>query len=74
MPAMTFHRSACYRRHSHVDRTLNVEVYDAAVGETDSLTELVNRTWERRGEITPDYETRERAVDDGLSAATANQL
>ena len=41
--------------------TSNVEDYDAAVGEIDSLIELVNRTWERRAEITPDYEAHQRA-------------
>jgi ArsR family metal-binding transcriptional regulator len=41
--------------------TSNVEDYDAAVGEIDSLIEIVNRTWERRAEITPDHETRQRA-------------
>ncbi len=28
--------------------------------ETEGLVELVNRTWERRDEITPDYATRQR--------------
>ncbi len=41
--------------------TSNVEDYDAAVSEIDSLIDLVNRTWERRAEIVPDYETRQRA-------------
>jgi ArsR family metal-binding transcriptional regulator len=38
----------------------NVEDYDMAVAEIDELVELINRTWERRAEITPDYETRHR--------------
>jgi len=38
-----------------------VEDYEAAVAEIDSLIELVNRTWERRAEIAPDYVTRQRA-------------
>ena len=41
--------------------TSNVEDYEAAVGEIDSLIELVNHTWEHRMEITPDNETRQRA-------------
>ena len=41
--------------------TSNVEDYDAAVGEIDSLIELVNHTWEHRAEITPDYEAHQRA-------------
>jgi ArsR family metal-binding transcriptional regulator len=40
--------------------TSNVEDYDAAVKEIDGLIKLINRTWERRAEITPDYETRQR--------------
>jgi ArsR family metal-binding transcriptional regulator len=38
----------------------NVEDKDAAVQELDGLIALVNRTWERRAEITPDTETRQR--------------
>ena len=41
--------------------TSNVEDYDAAVGEIDSLIELVNHTWERWAEITPDFEAHQRA-------------
>jgi ArsR family metal-binding transcriptional regulator len=40
--------------------TSNVEDYDAAVEEIDGLVKLINRTWERRSEIPPDYETRQR--------------
>ena len=47
--------------HASQIATSNVEDYDAAVAEIDSLIDLVNRTWERRAEITPDYETRQRA-------------
>lgn len=38
----------------------NVEDRDAAVKELEGLIALVNRTWERRAEITPDYTTRQR--------------
>jgi len=41
--------------------TSNVEDYEAAAAEIDSLIDLVNRTWEQRGEITPDYEAHQRA-------------
>jgi ArsR family metal-binding transcriptional regulator len=41
--------------------TSNVEDYEAAIAEIDSLIELVNRTWEQRAEVTPDYETHQRA-------------
>jgi ArsR family metal-binding transcriptional regulator len=41
--------------------TSNVEDYEAAVAEIDSLIELVNRTWERRAEMTPDYVAHQRA-------------
>jgi ArsR family metal-binding transcriptional regulator len=47
--------------HTSQIATSNVEDYDAAVSEIDSLIELVNRTWEQRAEITPDYETHQRA-------------
>ncbi len=40
--------------------TSNVEDYEAAVKEIDGLIKLINRTWERRSEIMPDYETRQR--------------
>ncbi len=39
----------------------NVADYEAAVAEIDSLVDLVNRTWERRAEITPAYATQPRA-------------
>jgi len=38
----------------------NVEDRDAAIKEVAGLIELVNRTWERRGEIEPNYEARRR--------------
>src|SRR5512139_3444229 len=46
--------------HAFQIATSNVEDYDAAVKEIDGLVKLINRTWERRAEITPDYETRQR--------------
>ncbi len=46
--------------HAFQIATSNVEDYDAAVKEIDGLVKLINRTWERRSEITPDYETRQR--------------
>ncbi len=46
----------------HADQvsTGNVEDYDTAVKEIGELINLINRTWDRRSEITPDYETRQR--------------
>jgi ArsR family metal-binding transcriptional regulator len=38
----------------------NVEDRDAGVKEVDGLVKLVNRTWERRGEIEPDHEMHRR--------------
>ena len=46
--------------HAYQIATSNVEDYDAAVKEIDGLIKLINRTWERRSEIVPDYETRQR--------------
>jgi ArsR family metal-binding transcriptional regulator len=46
--------------HAYQIATSNVDDYDAAVKEIDGLIKLINRTWERRSEITPDYETRQR--------------
>jgi len=40
--------------------TSNVEDRDEAEREIKALIELVNRTWERRLEITPDHTTRRR--------------
>lgn len=39
----------------------NVEDYDAAVDEIAGLVKLVNHTWQQRAEITPNYETHQRA-------------
>ncbi len=38
----------------------NVEDYDVALAEIDELIALINRTWDHRAEITPNYETRQR--------------
>ncbi len=40
--------------------TSNVEDRDSAAQELKGLVDLVNRTWERRAEITPDYEIHQR--------------
>jgi len=46
----------------HPDRIAvsNVEDRDAAIKEVEGLVKLVNRTWEKRAEIEPDYETHRR--------------
>jgi len=46
--------------HAFEIATSNVEDKDAAIKELDGLVGLVNRAWERRAEITPDYETHQR--------------
>lgn len=46
--------------HAFEIATSNVEDRDAAVKELDGLIDLVNRTWTRREEITPNFETRRR--------------
>jgi ArsR family metal-binding transcriptional regulator len=46
--------------HAFQIATGNVEDYEVAVKEIDGLIKLINRTWERRSEITPDTETRQR--------------
>jgi ArsR family metal-binding transcriptional regulator len=40
--------------------TSNVEDRDSAREEIESLIAMVNRTWEGRGEIRPDFETHQR--------------
>ena len=40
----------------------NVQDRDAATKEVEGLVSLVNRTWEHRAEITPNCETRRRAL------------
>lgn len=46
--------------HPHEIATSNVEDREEARREIEELIELVNRTWARRAEITPDTETRPR--------------
>jgi ArsR family metal-binding transcriptional regulator len=46
--------------HPHEIATSNVEDREAARREIEGLIELVNRTWARRAEITPDTTTRQR--------------
>lgn len=46
--------------HAHEIASSNVEDREAALKEIKGLIELVNRTWERRADITPDYEIHQR--------------
>ena len=46
--------------HAYEIATSNVEDRDAAIKELEGLVDLVNRTWERRGEITPDFALHQR--------------
>jgi ArsR family metal-binding transcriptional regulator len=46
--------------HAYEIATSNVEDREGAEKELKGLIDLVNRTWERRAEITPNYETRQR--------------
>jgi ArsR family metal-binding transcriptional regulator len=46
--------------HAYEIATSNIEDRDGAEKELKGLIELVNRTWERRTEITPDYQTHQR--------------
>jgi ArsR family metal-binding transcriptional regulator len=46
--------------HAHEIATSNVEDRQGAEAELKELVDLVNRTWERRSEITPNFETRQR--------------
>ena len=46
--------------HAYEIATSNVEDRDGAEKEIKLLIELVNRTWDRRAEITPDTSTRQR--------------
>jgi ArsR family metal-binding transcriptional regulator len=47
----------------HADRVAvsNVADREEAVCELDSMIDLVNRTWDRRAEITPDYQAQKRS-------------
>jgi ArsR family metal-binding transcriptional regulator len=46
--------------HAFEIATSNVVDRETAINELDGLIYLVNRTWERRSEITPSYEKRRR--------------
>jgi len=46
--------------HAYEIATSNVEDREAALQEIRGLVDLVNRTWERRGEIEPDHQARQR--------------
>lgn len=46
--------------HAHEIATSNVEDREEAEKELKGLIDLVNRTWDRRAEITPDFTTRQR--------------
>jgi ArsR family metal-binding transcriptional regulator len=46
--------------HAHEIATSNAEDREGAEKELKGLIDLVNRTWERRAEITPDATTRQR--------------
>jgi ArsR family metal-binding transcriptional regulator len=46
--------------HAFEIATSNVANREVAIKELDGLVKLVNRTWERRSEIAPSYQTRRR--------------
>ncbi|MEW6568620.1 MAG: (Fe-S)-binding protein [Chloroflexota bacterium] len=46
--------------HTYEIAISNVENREAAIKELSGLVDLVNRTWERRGEIHPDFEVHQR--------------
>ena len=46
--------------HAYEIATGNVEGPDEALDELRTLVDLVNRTWERRAEIVPDHQVRQR--------------
>jgi ArsR family metal-binding transcriptional regulator len=48
--------------HAHKIAVSNVADRDEAVTALQQMVELVNQTWERRAEITPDYSTRPRPI------------
>jgi ArsR family metal-binding transcriptional regulator len=52
--------------HANEIATSNVDDRDGAEKEIKSLIDLLNRTWERRAEITPDHTTRRRPTPMGL--------
>jgi ArsR family metal-binding transcriptional regulator len=48
--------------HAYEIATSNAEDRDAAVKELQGLVNLVNRTWERCAELTPDFEPHRRLM------------
>jgi ArsR family metal-binding transcriptional regulator len=52
--------------HAYQVATSNAEDRDGAEKELKGLIDLVNRTWERRAEITPDTATRQRPTPMGI--------
>ena len=52
--------------HAYEIATSNVEDRDSAEKELKGLVDLVNRTWARRAEITPDTTTRQRPTPMGI--------
>lgn len=60
-PAVTWTKGGHYVAfHPYQIAVSNVQDRDAAVKEVEGLVKLVNRTWERRGEIEPDHEMHRR--------------
>ena len=60
-PALTWKKGG-HNIAFHPDRIAvsNVPDRDAAIQEVEGLIRVVNRTWERRGELEPSYEVRRR--------------
>jgi ArsR family metal-binding transcriptional regulator len=52
--------------HAYQVATSNVEDREGAEKELKGLIDLVNRTWERKAEIEPDYKTRQRPTSMAL--------
>jgi len=52
--------------HAYEIGVSNVEDREAALKELKGLVDLVNRTWERRDEITPDHQMRQRPTVMGV--------
>lgn len=52
--------------HAYEIAVSNIEDRDGAAKELKGLIDLVNRTWERRSEITPDLTTRQRPTSMAL--------
>lgn len=62
-PALTWKKgSHSLAFHPYEIAISNVEDRVEAENEIENLIDLVNRTWDRRGEIDPDFETHQRPV------------